>query len=280
MPKPEEGEATGAEDTSVSEVTETSTDEEFGDWDDGVSFDDADDDQESSEETKEEPASDSEEETPEDDESTDTTDENQEDQEETEDDTTSDDSSNDVELDRKQYNDEMAKRRIAEKQLHEERQAREQENLKRYLDEAGDDEMELEKRQLEVERHLVQREKASVTQDKLLVGIDKAVAGIDLFRTGTPEIKEELAKSLDDFEAMYVKKDKDGNYLEVNADVYQFLQTKADSIRRLTGIGAREQTKQKAKEKSRTVARPTRTPKEPKQDDDMAAFDEMAARDW
>jgi hypothetical protein len=178
----------------------------------------------------------------------------------------------------KRYNDEMAKRRIAEKELQKERQRNEQDNLKRYLAEAEDDEVLYAQRKNEIAQHLLQKERSELTYEKLQVGIDKAVAGIDLFRTGTPEIKEELAKSLDDFERMYVDKDEQGNFLKVNADVYQYLQSKADSISRIAGIGARQQSKQKASEKARTVTQPVRTPKPVKSDPELDGFDEEANR--
>lgn len=262
---------TQAEGTGVSEVTQSTDDVELED----IELSDTDI-EDTSEEAEESPASESE---ADDNKEVDETDELEQSDEAAADDEEEPQSEKKEFADisdeeaRKRYNDEMAKRRIAEKQLRQEREQREQENLQRYLAEAQDDEVELERRKAEVERYNLQREKAGVLQEKLSVGIDKAIATIDLFRTGTDEVKEELAKSLDDFEKMHVKKDKNGNYLSVDADVYQFLQEKADSIRRLTGIGARQQAKQKATEKMRTVTPPTRTPKEPKVDPDLADFD-------
>lgn len=178
----------------------------------------------------------------------------------------------------KRWKQEMYQRRKAEKQLREERKAVEQQNLQRYLQEAEDDEVEYNKRQLEVSAYQLRQEQSALTQEKLAVGIDKAVAGIELFRTGTPEMKEELAKSLDDFERMFVEKDDKGNFVKVNADVYQYLQDKADSLSRIAGIGARQQVKQKANEKSRTVTKPVRTPKPTKSDPLLDGFDEEADR--
>jgi hypothetical protein len=265
MAEADEAQAPVAVDTTVSEPTAPSEDVELEDMD--ISIDEMTD-----SDDEESPASETESEAVEEDEApaVETEQSEEPEQETPEEDTPSEISDEEA---RKRYNDEMAKRRIAEKQLRQEREQREQENLKRYLEEAGDDEFELAKRQTEVERHLLQREKAQVLQDKVQVSIDRAIAEIDLFRTGTPEIKEELAKSLDDFERMYVKRDNTGNYTSVEGDVYQYLQEKADSIRRLTGIGARLQTKQKANEQMRTVTRPTRTPKEPKVDPDLSDFD-------
>jgi len=173
---------------------------------------------------------------------------------------------------------EAFKRREAERQLKAERDTRQAQDLQRYLDEAEDDEYELAKRQNQVEKFNIQREKSELTRDKLQVGIDRAMADIDLFRTGDDVVKEALASSLDDFEAMHVTKDDKGNPLEVRADVYQYLLKKADSIRQLTGTGARQQAKQKDNQNSRTVTPPVRTPKPAKVDPDMEAFDEEAYR--
>jgi len=175
--------------------------------------------------------------------------------------------------DRKRLNDEMAKRRIAEKQLREQQQLREQEQLARFLDEAGDDELEYQKRLLQVEAFNIQKEKVNLNTDRLQNGIDKAVATIDLFRNGSQEVKEALADSLDDFEARYVVRDKNGDPIEVRGDVYQFLQNKAESIKRLTNVGARQQSKDKTNASARTVTTPSRTPKEAKKDPDLEAFD-------
>lgn len=143
-----------------------------------------------------------------------------------------------------------------------------------YLEQAEDDK-DLALRQLQIDAY---NNRVEISTAKLQTGIDKAVASIDLFRDGSPEVKEELANSLDDFERMYVKRDRNGNPIEVRADVYQYLQSKADSIARLTNIGARQQTKSKANEKSRTLNKPSRVPKEGKVDPELAAFDEEANR--
>jgi len=173
---------------------------------------------------------------------------------------------------------EAFKRREAERQLKAERDTRQEQDLKRYLDEAEGDDNEIARRQNEVDKFNIQREKSALTQDKLHVGIDRALADIDLFKSDDPIVREALASSLDDFETMYVTKDEKGNTLDVKADVYQYLQSKAESIRKLTGIGARQQAKQKDNQNSRTVMPPVKTPKEPKVDLDMDAFDEEANR--
>lgn len=141
-----------------------------------------------------------------------------------------------------------------------------------YIAEAEDDK-DLALRQLQIDAY---NNKVEATANKLQNSIDKAVASIDLFTSGSNEAKEELANSLDDFERMYVVRDQNGDPIDVKADMYQFLQKKADSIRKLTGVGARQQEQDKSKTKSRTLSAPNAKPKAPKVDPDLLAFDEEA----
>jgi hypothetical protein len=175
--------------------------------------------------------------------------------------------------DEKKVAHEAFKRREAERKLREERESREKENLDRYLEEAKDDESLLKERKLEVQQFNMQKQQVNINAQSLDLGIRKAAAEIELLSTGSPEVKEAFAEALDDFYAMYVTRNKNGDPTEVKADVYQYLQKKADSIKKLTNIGAREQTKKKTAEKTRTVAKPTRTPKKPKSDPDLDFFD-------
>lgn len=210
-------------------------------------------------------------------------------EESTEDDKTSDDGTS-SEDDRKRHNDEMAKERIARKKAEAEaatvRREKQESDIEKYLEEAGDDEIEREKREVNVQAFRVREEKIELNQQRIETGIDKALSTIDLFKSGNKDIQEELAASLDVFEAMFIEKDKLGRPGEIKidpktgkpADVYQYLQAKAESIKRLTGVGARQQEKQKGAEKSRTVTTPVRAPKAPKVDADVEAFDEEAAR--
>jgi len=172
--------------------------------------------------------------------------------------------------------------RIAEREAREKarqaEQAAEEATIERYLREAGDDEAELDRRKLNVEAYRVQQEKIQVNQERLQAGIDKAVATIDLFRTGSPEVQEELAASLDDFERMYVRKDEQGRPIEVLGNVYDYLQTKAASIKRMQATGATQQERSKSKQKSKTITPPQRAPKKKKSDPEMDAFDEEANR--
>ena len=200
-------------------------------------------------------------------------------QEEPEDDTASEEQvSEDTESNDKSK-DELAKeafkRREAERKLRDEQNRREAENLQRYLDEAGEDEAELNKRQLEVQQYALSRERSQVLQDKLDVGINKAVLELKIDPKDTAAMNY-LARRLDDFESSRVVKDRGGNIVEVRGNVYQYIKEEMDSISQFRSIGAREQASKKAKEKARTVKTPTRTPKEKPVDEDLLAFDEEA----
>lgn len=182
----------------------------------------------------------------------------------------------DVEAERKRFNDEMAKQRIAEKRARQEaaeaRRQLEQERIQSYLAEAEGDAEELAFRQTAVERYQLQQERAELNRERLAVSLDRAVAEIDIFRNGTDVQKKYLLKAVDLFEAQHVKKDEQGNPLEVTADLYQFLQKEADSIRELTQDGAVREAKTKENVKARTITTPTRTPKL-KVDKDLEDFD-------
>lgn len=173
--------------------------------------------------------------------------------------------------DTKKHNAEMAAKRIAERQAKE--QAK-QEQQQKYLDEAEDN-RDLALRQLQVDAY---NNKVESNQNKLTNGIERAVSSIDLFQTGAPEVKEALANALEKFEQMYVSYDSNGDPVAVKGDVYEYLQNEADSIRKILSIGARNQSKAKTNAKARTETLPTRAPKEPKVDPDLAAFDEEVAK--
>jgi hypothetical protein len=249
-----------AKDTSNDDVdTSTNEDAQETDSDDSEeeSLDDlmADEPNESDEESDEEAATDSDDDSEE--ESKDDVDE-----ETKEEDTTSEVSAEE----QRRRNDAYAKQRIAEKQKAKEEAQQE------YLQSAEDDQ-DLALRQLQVDAY---NNKIEFNQNKLQNGIDKAVAQIDIFSKGTPEEKEELLSALDEFEQHYVQYDQNGDPLNVKGDVYQYLSKKADSIRRLTSVGARQSLKQKNNAKTRTMATPSKAPREAKKDPDLAAFDEEA----
>ena len=202
------------------------------------------------------------------------------------------------EADTKKHNAEMAARRIADKQAREQaKQAEQQQYLEGYkeaYDVAIDSGFTEAQAEMEAQRELAVRQlrvdaynnHVERNRNTLDSGIEKAVASIDLFREGTPEIKEELARRLEDFEAKFVRYDNTGEPVDIvvdprtgqKADVYQYLQNEANSIRKLINTGARNQVKAKTKAQARTQTLPTRAPKEPTVDPDLAAFDEEAAK--
>ena len=169
----------------------------------------------------------------------------------------------------KALNKEFAEKRIQEKKQREEFQKQQQQE---YVEDAEDDQ-DLALRQLQVDAY---NNKVEGNSNKLTNGYEKALKDFDVLRDSSPEIQAELDQALDAFQAMHVTIDQYGNPTDVRADLYQYLQSKAESIAKLTGIGARQQVKSKAKEKSKTFTPPNRTPKEPKKDADMEAFDEEA----
>lgn len=238
------------EDTGLSETAETSTNEETQDTDDialedmDISSDDPDETDESKESTDDEAA----------------TEESEESEEE---------SIDDGKEERKRLNDEAAKARIARKQALE--QAK-RDHLQQRLYEAEDD-RDLALRELQNEAY---NTRVEANTSKLETGLDRAVADIDLFKDTAPtEARDELMASLDDFERMYVTRNQFGDVVKVEGDIYQFLQQKAASIRKLTGVGARQQAKAKQQVKARTDTLPSKAPKEAKVDADLKAFDDV-----
>lgn len=257
-----EDQSTDVVDTSVSDEVDPSTNEEAQDADDDLDdFVLSDEDIEAAGTEETEP-NESEEESP-------ASEETEETEEESEADV--DEESTETPEDIKKHNAEMAQRRIAEREA---KEAAKYDQQNQFLQEA-EDARDLAVRQLQVDAY---NNRVEANANKLQNGIDKAVVSIDLFQSGTPEQKEALLEALDDFEAYHVRKDINGDPIEITGDVYQHLQKKADSIRRLTGVGARQETKAKQTAKARTDTLPTRAPKEPKEDPAMAAFDEEANR--
>ncbi len=268
---------TTTDDTTVSEDTtteavDTSTNEELQDTDvdlesDETSFEDEkDDDTEEADDSEDEdedtePAE-SEEESKEDDEQSESQEE--ESSEESEEDTTPDDV--------KKHNQEMAQRRIAEKRAREQELERQQQQ---FLEQAEDDK-DLALRQLQIDAY---NNKVERNAGKLENGIERAYSSIDLLQKDAPEAaRDELLRRLDDFEARNVEYNDFGHPVNVRGDVYAFLQTEADSIKRILGEGAKTQAKAKTDQKSRTTALPSRAPKEPKTDPDLDEFDKEIAR--
>jgi len=190
----------------------------------------------------------------------------------------------------KRHNQEMAAKRIAEKQS---REAAKRMQHAEYLqgaqdayDRAIDAGLSEQQAQMEVKREMAVRQLqvdaynnlVEKNVNKLENDMQKAVSSIELFQKGSPEVKEELLRRADDFEQKYVVYDKNGDPTDVNGSLYEYLQNEADSIQRILNTGARNQSKAKDRAKSRTETLPSRAPKEPKVDPDLVAFDEEVAK--
>ena len=173
---------------------------------------------------------------------------------------------------RKEHNREMAERRLEAKRQREEGIA---ESQQKYLDEAVDDPKEAALRQLQVEAYNNRVEKHT---NSLTNAYERAIKDFDILSDNTPEVQAEINDAIDAFQAQYVQTDQYGNPIDVKADLYKYLQSKADRIEQLTAKGKREQLKSKSKEKSKTFTQPVRAPKQPKSDPDLDGFDEEANR--
>lgn len=190
---------------------------------------------------------------------------------------------------RKRHNNEMAQRRIAERAAREDAKRRQQMEYLQDANEAYDSAIEKgftheqalqEQRREEALRQLqidAYNNRVVTNHSKLESGLDRAIADIDLFSKGSQAVKEELVNALDEFERLYVVRDENGDPVEVKADIYNFYQQKADSIRRILNEGAVKEAKDKTILRAKTDTVPSRKPKTPKVDPDLAAFDEEVA---
>jgi hypothetical protein len=159
----------------------------------------------------------------------------------------------------------------------EEQKTQEREQSQQEYLQGAEDDTQLAVRQLQIDAY---NNRVTFNRDKLESGIDRAMANIPELTKGAPEVKQELLRALDDYEKMNVKYDQNGDPVNVEGDVYQYLTERADSIRRLTGVGARQSAKDKSNAKSRTFTPPSKTPKQPKVDAELDAFDEEVNKGW
>lgn len=202
-------------------------------------------------------------------------------QDETEDESDSDESQKESDAESEETEeetpatDEEARKEVA-RQAYEQRQKERQEReglmkkaAQEHLDQAAD-EQDLALRQLQIDAY---QNKVGNNVDRLQNQYDKAVNQIEVFTNPTPEVAEALGDALDEFQARFVQMDELGNPVEVKGDLYQFLQSKAGLIQKLTQIGAKKERVAKAKEKAAVTPTPTKTPKEPKSDPVVDAFD-------
>lgn len=250
------------EDVGPSEAVETSTNEETQDVEskdaDDLSFADLDLDDESDETEETEAAT--------------------EESEEVEEESTEDVEDDKGEEPEKPSTDEEQKRIAHEAFLQREaaRKAKQEElrgSQEQYLQGAEDDK-DLALRQLQVDAY---NNRIQINADKLESGIRRSIAEIDLFRTGPDEVKEALVQSLDEFEQLYVTKNKHGDPIEVRADINKFLHQRAEMLRKVMQVGARQEVKAKSKTQARTTVTPSKPPREPKVDKDEEDFDRVFA---
>jgi len=173
----------------------------------------------------------------------------------------------------KAFNKEMAEKRIQAKQ---EREQAIREQQDKYLDGIDQsDPLAVATAQNQIELYNI---KIEGNTNKLTNGYERAVKDFEILNSDDPVIKQAVDEAIDAFQAMHVKLDMYGNPLQITGDLYQYLQTKADSIEKLTGLGVRKQKSDKGRERSKTLTPPVRSPKEPKSDPDLDAFDEEADR--
>lgn len=165
----------------------------------------------------------------------------------------------------KAYNKQMAERRIAEKRQRDETIRQQQSS---YI-EGTEDPLEAATRQNQVELYNIKVENLT---SKLENSYQKAIKDFDILTDTTPEVKAMVDEAIDTFQALYVPIDAYGNPKELKADFYQYLQNKAESIQKLTGIKSQKQVSDKTREKSKVFTPPAKTPKPTKGDPDMDAF--------
>ncbi|MDB5177447.1 MAG: hypothetical protein JWN75_1115 [Candidatus Saccharibacteria bacterium] len=151
-----------------------------------------------------------------------------------------------------------------------EQEAKVTEELNEYVEGEDDDPIQQKLRELEVEQY---RNRVENNTNKLSNSYEKATADIELFRNPSPEIAEALGEAIDEFQARHVSVDRYGNPVEVTGDLYQFLQTKAGLIQRLTQVGARSELVAKAKTAANVTPQPAKAAPKPKEDPLMEGFD-------
>jgi hypothetical protein len=167
--------------------------------------------------------------------------------------------------------EEAFKQRQAQRQANE---AEIQKSYDQYLNDSKDD-TDRALREVRLEAYIGKIERNT---SKIETGLDKAVAAIPELTKGSPEFKEALNDAYLEFLESKVTWDQHKQPVEIKGDVLQYLQAKADSFRKLTAVGARQQTTSKSKQKSRTDVVPSRSPKPAKKDEIMDGFDAEVAK--
>ena len=259
---------TGADDSVDTSTNEEALDTEDTSLEDSeISFDDAGDD-----DTEEADDSDSKEDSA----STDDEDTEEKSEEDDADESSEDDDKDTTdaaaEVDKKEQARQAYEARQAEKAERAKVEAAKKDAQRKYIDDAADEQDRV-VRELKVEAY--NNRIKNNTRD-IESAVRSAYAGIDLFRTGTPAVQERLGRALDQWEAQHIRKDANGDPLEVDEGLVEFLQEEAESIKRIMGDGAVRQNKDKSGQTARTMTPPSKAPKKAKVDPDLEAFDAVA----
>ena len=162
----------------------------------------------------------------------------------------------------------------ARQQARQEREAQMSKMAEEHL-QAAEDEKDLALRQLQIDAYT---NKVNSNTDRLTNQYEKALNSIQAFQNPTPEVKEFLDSAVDEFEARFVQIDELGNPVNVNGDLYAFLQTKAGLVEKLTQLGARKEKVSSAKEKANATPTPSAPAKESKVDPALEAFEKELDR--
>lgn len=162
----------------------------------------------------------------------------------------------------------------ARQQARQEREAQMAKMADEHL-QAAEDEKDLALRQLQIDAYT---NKVNSNTDRLTNQYEKALNSIQAFQNPTPEVKEFLDSAVDEFEARFVQIDELGNPVNVNGDLYAFLQTKAGLVEKLTQLGARKEKVSSAKEKANVTPTPSAPAKESKVDPALEAFEKELDR--
>lgn len=179
---------------------------------------------------------------------------------------------------RKAENKSRAEQRIQEKQARESQKQQQDQFLKKEQTEYvadTQDPIEIAVRQLQVDAY---NNKTNANTDKLTNDYERALKDFPVLNDQSPAIQKEISDAVDAFSARFTTFDQYGKPVDVRGDLYTYLQSKADSIEKLTGLGATKQTKDKVREQSKTLQTPVRSPKQPKADAMIDAFDEEASK--
>lgn len=170
---------------------------------------------------------------------------------------------------------EIARQAYLQRQAERERREAEVAKASQDLLAQAEDEQDLALKQLQIDAY---QNKVSVNTDRLSIAYEKAVKDIEVFNNPTPEIAEYLNDAIDEFQARHVQIDNFGNPVQVTGDLYQFLQTKAGIVEKLTQSGARKERTASARQMAAVTPPPSSSPKESKVDPLMAGLDDVFSK--